>query len=429
MGYNGGKDWYLKQFALAEERLSRAAGWDVRRKGIERFAAVGFPDRRDEEWRLTNLAPVTDHPFEIPSLHRAASDAGIFPPLGDAIGPDEHRLVFINGFYDEHSSRSRGLPSGMIAGHTIDSSPSGGDGFAALNDAFSQDGGVLRVPDGVDVARPIFLHFHTESTDAAIVAHPRSEVVLGEGSRLRLVEIFSGGGEIRTLTNALTRIVVGPRAVLEYYRLQTGHATTSLIATTSVRVARGGTVAMASFALDGGFTRDNLEIRLEGEGADCTIRGLSLASGARSVGHRVVIDHVAPHCSSRQIQKGIFGGSSRGLFHGTIVVRPGAQKTSASQINRNLLLSDDAVVDSKPQLEIFADDVKCNHGSATGSLDEEAIFYLRSRGIGAAAARAILTRAFADEIARAMVVDGLRNHIETRIASVCDAVPVSTEAS
>lgn len=420
---------YLDEFArLAVERTAeptRVA--EMRRRAIERFAAVGFPARDEEEWRFTNVAPIVRASF------RPASDDA--PELGiEAIAPSVFagcaaRLTFVDGRFAPGLSFVGDLPDGVFVGrlaeaieaqreevsqHLGEHRP--GDradthAFAALNAALFRDGACLLLPRGARIEAPIqLLHVATGGT----MSFPRNLIVLGEDAQATVVETYGGidraGGE--SLTVPVTEIVVAANANLRHVKVQREEREAFHVAAFELHQERSSRVASHSISLGGGIVRNDLHAVLAGEGADCVLNGLYLVEGRQLVDNHMKVEHAAAHCDSHELYKGVLDGKARAVFNGLIHVHPGAQKTDAKQSNRNLLLSSEAIANSNPQLEIYADDVKCTHGSTVGQLDEDAIFYLRSRGIGIEAARSLLTYAFASELVERIPVEPVRHALE-----------------
>jgi Fe-S cluster assembly protein SufD len=404
---------------------------DLRARGASRFSALGFPTVREEEWRFTNVAPIANGEF-VPAgaVALAAGDLETFP-----FGAAEHRLVIVNGRFSPEWSRLGGLPAGVAAGSLADLLRSGSAlgglplegrlgaladvddrAFAALNTAHLEDGAYLHVPANTAVAEPIQILFVSAQGSSAkgTVSHPRVLIVAEDGSDATVAESYAGaGGEY--FTNAVTEVFVGENARLDHYKVQQESLGAFHVGSMHVRAARSATFSSHSFSLGGRLVRNDVLARLDGEGAEVTLNGLYLADRDRLVDNHTTIDHAQPHCPSHEIYKGILGGRARAVFNGKIIVRPDAQKTDAKQTNRALLLSDDALINTKPQLEIFADDVKCTHGAAIGQLDEEALFYLRARGLTAFEARDLLIHAFAGEILDRVRIEPLKAALETEL--------------
>jgi Fe-S cluster assembly protein SufD len=287
-----------------------------------------------------------------------------------------------------------------------------GGAWPALNLAFSPDGALVEVPAGVAVETPIHLLFLTTAREVAPMTHPRSLIVVGRGGQASVVETYAAVAGGTYLTNAVTRIVLGEGAGLVHQRIERESGQAFHVGRTEVRQARDSRLTSSAVFFGGRIARQDVRVRLEGEGAECGLDGLYVIGGRQHVDIHTVVDHAVPRGRSRQLYKGVLDGRARGVFSGRVVVRPGAQKTDAFQTNKNLLLSDGVEVDSKPQLEIFADDVKCSHGAADGQLAADALFYLRSRGLGEAAARALLTYGFASEVLSRIPLDQVRTRLE-----------------
>jgi Fe-S cluster assembly protein SufD len=400
----------------------------LRRAGREAFGALGLPSPRVEEWRFTSLARFAAQPFAAADPAAAVTAAQIEAAAGPAFGP---RLVFVNGRLRPELGTVAGLPADVWAGslargaveradavaaHLGQVAPLEGRAFVALNAAHLEDGALVQVPDGVE-AGVVELVFATVAPSAAAGAHPRTLVVAGRGSRATVVETYLALGAHPALTNAVTEIALGDGAHLEHFQVQDQPASAFHFAAVGTRQAREARLLSHSTALGAALSRNDVLARLEGPGAEARLAGLYMADGERVVDNHSVVEHRVPHGTSRELFKGILDGSARAVFAGRVRVLEGAMKTDAHQMNSNLLLSRDAVVDSMPQLEIYADDVKCGHGGTVGELDAEALFYLRSRGLGLARARSLLIYAFAREMVELVGPPGLRSRLGERVAA------------
>ena len=286
------------------------------------------------------------------------------------------------------------------------------EAFTALNTAFLQDGAVVYLPPGAVVEQPIHLLFVSTGQRANVVSHPRVLVVAEANTQATIVESYVGLDSEPYLTNSVSEFFIGPNAVLDHYRIQRESAAAFHIAATHVREERAAQFRSTAITLGGRLTRHHVHTALEGEGVDSTLNGLYIEDGAQHVDNHTLIEHAQPHCQSHEFYKGILGGKATGVFRGKIHVHQAAQKTDAYQANQNLLLSETAQINTKPQLEIYADDVKCSHGATIGQLDEDALFYLRSRGIGHQEAVRVLTRAFAGEVLDRVRVPALKDHLD-----------------
>jgi Fe-S cluster assembly protein SufD len=390
---------------------------EIRSAAARRFAELGYPTKRDEEWRFTNVAPIAKTAFgEAPqaSVTQLSGEAEEFLERLEGVG-----LVFLNGRYAPELS-TRKLPAGIVA-----SSLRQANGFAerhlaryadwrqhpfvAYNTARFDDGAYVEVPEKVILSEPVHLVFVSTEAEQPFVTHPRSLVVIGEGSQVRLVESYFGQGKY--FTNAVTEIVAGDRSVVEHYKLQDEDETAFHIATVQAQAGRDASVATYSLSFGGGLVRNDINAVLS-EGCDALMNGLYIVNGVQHVDHHTTIDHSKPHGTSRELYKGILDGNSSAVFNGRIIVRKDAQKTDSKQSNKNLVLSEDATINTKPELQILADDVRCTHGATIGQLDADAVFYLQSRGIARQEARDLLTRAFAQEILEDIKVEGIRDRLD-----------------
>ena len=418
---------------VASDRPTSGPRWlqDLRERAAMRFTSLGFPTVRDEEWRFTNPAPVVNVEYTRAdggvNLTSAAIEAFIY-------GAAAHRVVVVNGRFSPELSRVKGLPAGVRAGSLA--AYINGDlqadaevaqrylgqlaafndrAFAALNTAHLDDGAYVHVPDGVILEEPLQVLFVSSNASAApTISHPRCLIVVGDRAQARIAETYVGTPSAY-LSNAVTEVFVGENAILDHYKVQQESQLASHVASMHVHTARTAVFSSHSFSLGGRFVRNDALATLDGEGAEVTLNGLYLADGERLVDNHTLIDHARAHCPSHEVYKGILGGKARAVFNGKIIVRQDAQKTNAKQTNRALLLSDDALINTKPQLEIFADDVKCTHGAAIGQLDEDAIFYLRARGLTFFEARDMLIHAFAGEILDRVQIEPLKQALESEL--------------
>ena len=414
-----------------EERPKGGPRWlqDLRERGASRFAALGFPSVREEEWRFTPVTPIASGDFHLSPATPALAEQDL---AGYVYGNAPIRLVVVNGRYAPELSRTNGLPAGVRVGSLAAALSERADDvtrflgrladfdtrpFAALNTAFVDDGAFVQIPDKTVVESPIQLLFVTTSLAGklAVMAHPRVLIIAGDGSQSRVIETYVGPRGETYFANAVTEVFVGENAHVDHYKVQEESLSAYHIASMHVHAARSSTFSSHSFSLGGKLVRNDALATLDGEGAECTLNGLYLADGERLVDNHTTIDHAKPHCPSHEVYKGIMGGRARAVFNGKIIVRQDAQKTDAKQTNRALLLTDDASINTKPQLEIFADDVKCTHGAAIGQLDEDAIFYLRARGLTFFEARDMLIHAFAGEILDRVQVEPLRTALEAEL--------------
>ncbi|MFY9826325.1 MAG: Fe-S cluster assembly protein SufD [Thermoanaerobaculia bacterium] len=419
---------YLADFERHDRELHERPGAEpafvhaLRRAGLERFAALGFPTTRQEEWRLTNVAPIAQGSF-----HRSQGDPNAIAPeqIAPYDFPAAARLVFVDGRFSSRLSATTALPAGTVAtslAAALASTPGlvepwlgqlasfEQQPFVALNTAFLGDGAFVHVPRGATSGLIHVLFLSSSEDGRATVSYPRNLFVAGENSQLTVVETYAGTGAY--FNCPVTELVAGANSVVDHYKVQRESREAFHVATFQVQGERSSVPRSHSISLGGGLVRNDVNAVLAGEGIDCILNGLYLVDGRQHVDNHMRVEHAKPHCSSHELYKGVLDGKGRAVFNGLIHVHPGAQKTDAKQSNRNLLVSREAVANSNPQLEIYADDVKCTHGSTVGQLDEDAVFYLRSRGIGEEAARSLLTWAFASDIVERIQVEPVRKDLE-----------------
>lgn len=405
----------LRQFGRFETQARQQPSWvyPLRKAGMARFAELGFPTTQDEDWRFTNAAPIAKLPFH-PPVEPSGNEL-----KGSQIGEftfstlAARRLVFVNGFYAPGLS----APGGPLPGVTLSNLSSAlattpelleqhlgryvgaeNNAFGALNTAFFQDGTFLHVAKGRVVEEPIHVLHVTTRKEMGATFSLRNLFLLEEGSRATVIESYASTVNAAYFTNAVTEIVAGQGSIFEHLKYQDESLSAFHVASIHAHLGRSSNAILHSAALGAKLSRNNIRAALQGEGLECVLNGLYLTKGDQLADHHMVVEHAQPHCASHEYYNGILDGRSKGVFHGRILVRQLAQKTDAKQTNKNLLLSDEATVDTKPQLEIYADDVKCTHGATVGQLNEESIFYLRARGIGAETARRMLIHSFAGEI-------------------------------
>ncbi|MBI3015803.1 MAG: Fe-S cluster assembly protein SufD [Candidatus Tectomicrobia bacterium] len=425
-------DSYLESFARFENSAPGSGqGWarSIRQAAITRFSELGFPTIRDEDWRFTSVAPIAQADFKLARDGRFAlssREIGQFTFPGLACS----QLVFVNGRYSPELSSLGLLPNGVTVGSLawfLDNDPDLAephlaryadyqqDAFAALNTAFMEDGAFVHIPRGTVLPEPIHLLYISTAAGAPLITHPRNLILADEDSQATIVEDYVSLGSGVHFSNSVTEAVLGQNSVLSHYRLERESKEAFNISTLRFQQGRSSSLASHSVLLGGALMRNNIHPALAGEGCDCLINGLFMATGRQHMDNYMKVEHAGPHCNSRQFYHGILDGRSRGVFHGRIIVHKDAQKTDAKQTNRNLLLSENAQIDTKPQLEIYADDVKCTHGATIGQIDEDAIFYLRSRGIAEESARALLLFAFAGECLQRMKIEPIRKHLEALV--------------
>lgn len=417
---------YAQQFA-AQRPEGPAWLTAIRERAIARFREVGYPTTRNEEWHFTSPAPIAEADF-VPM--RAATGTLSVEDLGPLLfgEPDWPRLVFVNGRFAPSLSRvdARDGVKAMSLAVALREEPSlleyhltrradivdPAQVFTAINTALMQDGAVVQVGRGIDAATPIHLLFLSDAAAEDGVCHPRILLVAEPGSRATVIEQHAGAGGERYFTNVVTEAWIGEGATLHHLRLQRESARAFHVGTTAVHQEQDSHFVSFSFATGAALSRINIHTGLHGRGGGATLNGLYMLDGEQHCDHQTRIVHAQPDCYSREVYKGILDGASHGVFNGKVYVHPEAQKTDGKQTNNTLLLSERARIDTKPQLEIFADDVKCTHGATVGRIDETALFYMKSRGIPDREARKLLTYAFAAEVLETIPVDALRDGLE-----------------
>jgi len=405
-GVSGDPSW------LQERRL----------RGITRFAELGFPTTRQEEWRFTDVKAIARTEFT------RAEDVPVYQWDHLLLGGERfHYAVFVNGRFAEALSSTNDLPDGVRIGslrevlaadpglieqHLGRYASTDRSAFTALNTAFLGDGAVVYLPERTVLDRPIQLLFLSASGERPTVNYPRSLLIMSREAQAAVVESYATIGQGRHWTNAVTEVVLGEKARLDTVRIQRESIRAYHTAVTHSHQTRDSVYSFVTFTFGARLSRHDVDATLDGEGAECILDGLSLLRGQQHADYHTTLEHAQPNCNSWEYFNGVFDDRAHGVFNGRIIVRPGAQKTDSKQTNNGLLLSERARADSQPQLEIYADDVKCTHGATLGPIDDDHMFYLRSRGLTDADARAILTYGFASEILRAVPVESLRADLD-----------------
>jgi Fe-S cluster assembly protein SufD len=435
-------DERLAAFEL-QERAAGQPAWlkTLHRAGLARYSELGLPSTRHEDWRFTNTAAISRLPF-LPAQEPARDISASLLQQAPFAGLPGPRLVFVNGHFCPKLSSLQPLPPGVKAGSlaaAMASEPAflethlgrfagpADNGFAALNQAFFRDGGFVHVPAGRVIADPIQLIYVATSRQPGATFHPRNLIVAGANSSVTILESYLSLGGEHYFTNAVTEVQAGDEARLEFVKFQDEAADAFHLESFHGEFGRASHVNVHSFALGARLSRHNIRVRLAGEGLECILNGLYLTRDEQLADHHMVVEHVRPQCASHEYFNGILDDKSRGVFHGRILVQPAAQKTDAKQTNKNLLLSDDAGANTKPQLEIYADDVKCTHGATIGQLNAESIFYLRSRGLAPQTARRMLIHAFAGEIIERVRHEAARETLDQIVWNRLEANPHLTE--
>ncbi len=416
----------FEQWKLA--RSANGSGWfdAVRESAISRFAEIGIPTPKMEDYRFTNLAPLARGSFQHIAI--AGDNKNKLDPdpylYGDSTAVE---IVVRNGCL-ESVSAAGDLPEGVVVvplsealhsyrelvePHLAQYAPIESEGLAALNTAFLEEGLFVHVPRNVILQKPVHILYLTDPGDRETVSYPRNLWILEEGADLTILESYAGDREATYWTNTLTEIVLGENAALRHYKLQLESEKAYHIGRLHAKQERASRLSTYSISFGSRIARNDVNLALEGEGIHSIMDGLYLGDNDQLIDHHTFVDHVSPNCESRENYKGILSGKSKGVFNGKILVRRDAQKTDAVQTNRNLLLSDHATINTKPQLEIYADDVKCTHGATIGQLDRESLFYLQARGIDKDTARSILINAFAGEIVERLEFEPMRSRVES----------------
>ena len=430
----GGLDRYLAHYSqLKSAMVGKEPPWlgQIRERAAEGFSRLGFPSPRQEEWRYTDVGPIRQGVFESTPAESNGINAETLEQI--TLGRLEcPRLVFVDGHFSVELSRLEGLPEEVRVAslaHILAAEPDLVEPylarfadhkehfFMALNAAFMGRGALVYVPDGKLVNDPIHLMYLSTAADPPLAIHPRNLVVAGDNSQVAVLESYIGLGQGSYFTNQVTELVAGQNAIVDHYRFHQESQQAFHISMLQIQQARNSNVRAFNATLGGALTRNEVNVVLDGEGAECSLDGLFVLAGRQHVDNHTRLEHARAHCDSRELYRGILDEKATGVFHGRIVVQPGAQKTDSKQSNDNLLLSDQALINTKPQLEIYADDVKCTHGATVGQLDEEAIFYLRSRGIDETAARSLLTYAFASQVVNRIRMEAVRTELDAYLFS------------
>ena len=439
-------DRYLETFTDFQQRAAgRDLPWlkSLREDAFTRFCERGFPTTHDEDWRFTNVSAIARTEFSLAKkteTRLSKKDLEL-----SRIENAAAEVVFVDGHFSRELSNLGSLPPGITVsglaeelrhdpaaveahlGRYLDVQR---DPFSALNTAFIDDGAYVRVRRGTVVEEPIHLLFVSTAGEVPTATHPRNLLIFEDEVQATVIEEYVSLGAATIFSNSATELIAGENANISHYMIEREHREAFNVSTLRIQQGRSANVASHSLLLGGGLVRNNVHPVLGGEGGECLINGLFVGNGRQHLDNYMHVEHASPHCSSRQFYNGILDGHAHGVFHGRIVVHKDAQKTDAKQTNRNLLLSDDAQIDTKPQLEIYADDVKCTHGATIGQMEEDALFYLRSRGIDEVSARRLLLQAFAGECLDRMKPGSARDYaahlIQAHLLAIADHVPGQT---
>lgn len=401
---------------------------DIRTEAIKTFEAEGFPSKRLEDWKYTSLNSVLKHDYSVfPKSENNIEFKDIKPYFSHDI--DAYKIIFIDGKYASHLSQTThdGLdvclmsaaltkPKYKVIIDNYFNKIASKNGISSLNTAFSYEGAYINIPKNKVVDKPIqIIHFST-GNEAAVMLQPRNLIIVNENAHVQIIERHQSLTNNPVLTNSVTEIFANKRAIVDYYKIQNDRQNASLIDSTFINQKQESLAKVHTFALGGKLVRNNLEFYQNGERIDSTMKGITIIGDKQHVDHNTLVHHIEPNCESHQDYKGIFDDKATGVFNGKVVVEKLAQKTNAFQANNNILLSDKASINTKPQLEIFADDVKCSHGCTIGQLDESAMFYLRSRGIPEKEAKALLMFAFSNTVLDSVKIPELKDRITKIIA-------------
>lgn len=424
------KDKLLSSYIALEDYLEFDSPLhDIRNNAIKIFEEKGFPTKKEEAWKYTSLNPLLKPDYSVYSnKERNVELKNVRKYFLHEI--DTYKLVFVDGVYNSFLSetthdtldvclmsaalnKSKYKP--VIEAYFNKAAKS--DSLTSLNTAFTKEGAYINIPAHKEVEKPIEIINFSTGNEAAMFLQPRNLIVVGENAHVQIIERHQSLSSNEVLTNSVTEIFAEKRAYVDYYKIQTDEATASLIDNTYISQQRDTVCRVHTFSFGGNLVRNNLNFYQKGENCDSTLKGITILEGNQHVDHNTLVHHIAPNCESHQDYKGLFAESSIGVFNGKIVVEKDAQKTDAFQQNNNILIDDKATINAKPQLEIFADDVKCSHGCTIGQFDEEALFYLRSRGIGLKEARALLMYAFANTVLESVKIPELKMRINKLIAN------------
>ena len=402
---------------------------DIRTEAIKNFENIGFPTKKNESWKYTSLKQVLDIDYSIfPSENTALDYSKIKKYLIDDI--DSYKIIFVDGKYSSHLSETTHEGMDICLMSSALNKPKYAavienyfnkaikkDGISDLNTAFSNEGAFIHIPKNKLVEKPIQIIHFSSGNESSLMLQPRNLIIVDENSQLQIIERHQNLTENEVLTNSVTEVFVNSKSIVDYYKIQNDNKQASLIDTTSIVQENNSICTLHTFSFGGKLTRNNLTFSQKGEHIESIMKGITIIEGKQHVDHNTLVNHIKPNCESHQDYKGIYDDNSTGVFNGTVVVEKEAQKTNAFQANNNILLSDKASINTKPQLEIFADDVKCSHGCTIGQLDKNALFYLKSRGIPEKEAKALLMYGFANNVLQSVRIPELKNRITNLIAN------------
>lgn len=425
------KDKLESSFIVFENELNGQSASPIhktRQAAFKVFEEKGFPTKRDEEWKYTNLRPILKHDYRL--FHKDENTLDFKEVkrffLSDA---DSYKLVFVDGVFSSWLSETTHNGFDIctfgsmltkyedVAEKYFNKALPKNESLAAINTAFAKEGAFIRIKKNKTVEKPVQIIFFTTNYEHEVMLQPRNLIVVEENAEVKIVERHQSLSNNAVLTNSATEIFAEKNSRLHYYKVQNDSLNASLIDNTSVKQYAGSQVNIGTFAFGNKFVRNNLNIYLEEENTETFMDGVTIIGEGQLVDHHTLADHKVPNCNSSELYKGIYDGNAKGVFNGKVMVHPNAQKTNAFQQNNNILLTDKASVDTKPQLEIYADDVQCSHGCTIGQLDEDAMFYMQARGIPEKEAKALLLYAFANDGLRNVKIPELRKKLNKQIAS------------
>ena len=422
------------QSAFAEQKGADALPWLTahRQSAFDQFQDAGFPTRRHENWKYTDVSSITSTDFIVAnSEHNLIAEGDLDSILYGQ--ENSHEIVFINGQFSSKHSNIGTLPDNVIVGslrEALHNTPdllktslnrcidSEHHIFAALNTALFNDGAFIYVPDNIVIEEPVVLYFISSFSDNTLAMAPRNLIVMGKHAQANVIENFRGLEGIVSFTNSITEIEMAEGAMLEHYKVQQENSESFHIGGTHLKQHRNSRVESHSISLGGAVVRNDIVTDLADEGAEIILNGLYMGNGRQHVDNHTLVNHSKPNTQSEENYRGVLDGRAQGVFNGKVIVHKDAQNISAAQSNANLLLSDHAEIDTKPELEIYADDVKCSHGATIGQLDKNMLFYLRSRGLDEATAKSLLTFAFADEVIRQIKFAPIREQLEVNVGGL-----------
>jgi Fe-S cluster assembly protein SufD len=402
---------------------------ELRNVAIKNFEAKGFPTKKDEFWKYTSLNALIKKDYSVypKQWDKSLEYHDVKKYFLNDI--DTYKIVFVDGIYSsflsetthDHldvclmsSALNKSKYKAVIEAYF--NKAANDDSLTSLNTAFAKEGAYIHIPAHTDVEKPIEILNFSTGNESAVFLQPRNLIVVGENSHVQIIERHQNLSVNEVFTNSVTEIFAEKRANVDYYKIQNNVASASLIDNTYLVQERESDCNVHTFSFGGKLTRNNLNFYQHGERCNSTLKGITILEGKQHVDHNTLVHHIAPNCESHQDYKGVFGDISTGVFNGRVIVEKDAQKTDAFQQNNNILVDDGATINAKPQLEIFADDVKCSHGCTIGQLNEEALFYMRSRGIAKKEARALLMYAFANTVLESVKIPSLKKRINTLIA-------------